>query len=98
MSRDCDYIFVWDADSGQNAAQSAANILDHLEDHIGLAVFGKATVIDDFTLYWTCTKYSLPLGEIVFPNPPDQIFERADGDLFQLMPSIKRGLMPAQQE
>ena len=82
MSNDSDYLFVWDASAPDGTAQAAALILENLEAHIGVQVYGKATVIDDLTLYWTCIKHVLPLALIVFPVPPDQIFERTSGDLF----------------
>jgi len=81
MSRDCDYLFVWE---NQNyvLGEPAPLAKYALEK---AAFNGALLLIDDTTLYASCHKHGLFIDQLKFPIPPDQIFERADGGWFHLI-------------
>jgi len=79
MSRDCCYILAWDTFGSECASASEKAIRAAGYEH------GEGRVIDNRTFYWECYKYGLNFTKIIFERPaypPDQILERADGDLW----------------
>jgi hypothetical protein len=88
MSRDWDYILVWESlpYKGGPPAPLAKAWLEKCRS-------GEGTVIDDNTLHWRCSwpiwgaptraKHGLVREDFTFPILPDQVFERADGGLFE---------------
>lgn len=86
MSYDCDYLLIWESQPYLLNGVSCDDIPGvAMED---IKVHDKSRKGLDFAqlkniLYIACMKYGLPLDDIKFRIPPDQIFERCNGGCFK---------------